>query len=41
VNAIEMALADLGRRAFDGMASKVFNEVYFRRADTEVAPTVA
>jgi len=30
VNAIEMALADLGRRNFDGTASKVFNEVYFR-----------
>jgi aspartate aminotransferase-like enzyme len=29
VNAIEMALADLGRRDFDGMASKVFNEVYY------------
>ena len=30
VNAIEMALADLGRRAFDGTASKVFNEIYFK-----------
>jgi len=29
VNAIEMALNDLGRRDFDGTASKVFNEVYF------------
>jgi len=29
VNAIEMALNDLGRREFDGTASKVFNEVYF------------
>ncbi|HIP51204.1 MAG TPA: alanine--glyoxylate aminotransferase family protein, partial [Campylobacterales bacterium] len=29
VNAIEMALADLGRRDFDGTASKVFNEVYY------------
>ena len=29
VNAIEMALNDLGRREFDGMASKVFNEVYY------------
>ena len=29
VNAIEMALSDLGRRSFDGTASKVFNEVYF------------
>jgi len=32
VNAIEMALADLGRRDFDGTASKVFNENYFKRA---------
>jgi aspartate aminotransferase-like enzyme len=30
VNAIEMALSDLGRRDFDGMASRVFNEVYFK-----------
>jgi len=30
VNAIEMALADLGRRAFDGTASKTFNETYFK-----------
>jgi aspartate aminotransferase-like enzyme len=30
VNAIEMALADLGRRDFDGTASKTFNEVYFK-----------
>jgi len=30
VNAIEMALADLGRRPFDGTASKTFNEVYFK-----------
>jgi len=30
VNAIEMALADLGRRPFDGVASKVFNETYFK-----------
>jgi len=30
VNAIEMALADLGRRTFDGTASKTFNEVYFK-----------
>jgi len=29
VNAIEMALSDLGRRAFDGTASKVFNQTYF------------
>jgi len=29
VNAIEMALADLGRRDFDGTASKVFNEVFY------------
>ena len=30
VNAIELALADLGRRAFDGSASRTFNEVYFK-----------
>lgn len=30
VNAIEMALSDLGRRPFDGTASKTFNEVYFK-----------
>ena len=30
VNAIEMALADLGRRSFDGTASRVFNEIYFK-----------
>lgn len=29
VNALEMALADLGRRPFDGTASRVFNENYF------------
>ncbi len=29
VNAIEMALNDLGRRDFDGTASKTFNEVYY------------
>ena len=32
VNAIELALADLGRRAFDGTASRVFNETYFKKA---------
>ena len=30
INAIEMALAKLGRRPFDGTASKTFNEVYFK-----------
>ena len=30
VNAIEMALAELGRRPFDGTASKTFNEIYFK-----------
>jgi len=30
VTAIEMALNDLGRRDFDGTASKVFNETYFK-----------
>ncbi len=31
VNAIELALADLGRRAFDGTANRVFNETYFKK----------
>jgi len=30
VNAIELALAKLGRREFDGTASRVFNEEYFK-----------
>ncbi len=30
VNAVELALAKLGRRDFDGTASKVFNEEYFK-----------
>ena len=30
VNAIELALADLGKRVFDGSASRVFNETYFK-----------
>jgi len=30
VNAVELALAKLGRRAFDGTASRVFNETYFK-----------
>lgn len=29
VNAIELALADIGRRDFDGTASRVFNEKYY------------
>ena len=29
VNAIEMALSALGRRQFDGTASRIFNEIYF------------
>jgi aspartate aminotransferase-like enzyme len=29
VNAVELALAKLGRRKFDGSASRIFNEVYF------------
>ena len=33
VNAIEMALDDLGRRNFDGTASKVFNENYFKKSE--------
>jgi len=30
VNAVELALAKLGRRNFDGTASRVFNEEYFK-----------
>jgi len=30
VNAVELALAKLGRRAYDGTANKVFNELYFK-----------
>ena len=30
VNAIELALGDIGRRDFDGSASRVFNETYFK-----------
>jgi len=30
VNAIEMALDKLGRRPFDGTASRTFNEIYFK-----------
>jgi len=30
VNAVELALAKLGRRAFDGTASRVFNEEYYK-----------
>lgn len=30
LNAIEMALADLGRIRYDSVANKVFNEIYFR-----------
>jgi aspartate aminotransferase-like enzyme len=33
VNAVELALADLGRRAFDGTASRVFNETYFKKSN--------
>lgn len=29
VNSVELALAMLGRRAFDGTASRIFNETYF------------
>ena len=32
VNAVELALAKLGRRAYDGTASRVFNEEYFKSA---------
>ena len=30
LNAIELALDELGRRVFDGEASRIFNEVYFK-----------
>ena len=30
VNAVELALAKLDRRAYDGTANKVFNELYFK-----------
>ncbi len=33
VNAIEMALSDLGRREFDGTASRTFNTIYFNEID--------
>ncbi len=33
VNAIELALADIGRRDFDGTASRVFNEKYFKKSE--------
>jgi len=32
VNAIELALSDMGRRDYDGTASRVFNEVYFKES---------
>ncbi|MBN2825371.1 MAG: alanine--glyoxylate aminotransferase family protein [Campylobacterales bacterium] len=30
VNAIEMALDELGKRAYDGLANRVFNEIYYK-----------
>lgn len=33
VNAIELALADIDRREFDGTASRVFNETYFKKSN--------
>lgn len=33
VNAVELALAKLDRRPYDGTANKVFNEVYFKALD--------
>ena len=30
VNAVEMALDELGRRSFDGTANRVFNEIYYK-----------
>lgn len=32
VNAIELALSELGRRDFDGTANRVFNEIYFKKS---------
>lgn len=32
VNSVELALAKLGRRAYNGEANRVFNEIYFRVA---------
>jgi aspartate aminotransferase-like enzyme len=29
VNSVELALQKLGRRAYDGTANRVFNEIYF------------
>jgi aspartate aminotransferase-like enzyme len=31
VNAIELALDNIGRREFDGSASRIYNEIYFKR----------
>ena len=31
VNSIELAMDSLGKREFDGMANRVFNEIYFER----------
>ncbi len=33
VNAIELALSDMGRREYDGSANRVFNEIYFKESD--------
>jgi aspartate aminotransferase-like enzyme len=33
VNAVELALAKLNRRPYDGTANKVFNELYFKALD--------
>jgi len=33
VNAIELALSDIGRRDFDATASKVFNETYYKESN--------
>lgn len=35
VNAVELALAKLGRRAYDGTANKIFNELYFSLTNQE------
>ncbi len=36
VNAVELALAKLGRRPYEGTANKIFNEVYFKEMESQV-----
>ena len=33
VIAVELALDEIGRRSFDGTASRVFNETYFKKSE--------